>query len=96
MAPRSGSASQAGLIEIFPGGPKSQPYGITALNDVIWSSEAAVKPNTLVRFDPKTQKFQTWAIPSGGGVVRNMMANKDGDLVMACSGVNKVALVDIQ
>ena len=32
-----------------------------------------VSPNTLVRFDPKTEKFQTWAIPSGGGVVRNMM-----------------------
>jgi virginiamycin B lyase len=79
-----------------PGGPKSQPYGITAVHDVIWYSESAVRPNTLVRFDPKTEKFQTWAIPSGGGVVRNMMANKDGDLVLAESGVNKVALVDIQ
>jgi streptogramin lyase len=49
----------------------------------------------LVRFDPKTEKFQTWAIPSGGGVVRNMMATKDGNLVLAESGVNKVALVEI-
>ena len=79
-----------------PGGPKSQPYGITALNDVIWYSESAVRPNTLVRFDPKTEKFQTWVIPSGGGVVRNMMVTRDGNLVMAESGVNKVALVDIQ
>ena len=53
------------------------------------------QPNTLVRFDPKTEKFQTWAIPSGGGVVRNMMATKDGNLVLAESGVNKVALVEI-
>jgi len=79
-----------------PGGPKSQPYGITALHDEIWYSESAVRPNTLVRFDPKLQKFQTWVIPSGGGVVRNMMINKDGDLVLAESGVNKVALVDVQ
>jgi streptogramin lyase len=46
-----------------PSGPKSQPYGITALNDIIWYSESAVSPNTLVRFDPKTAQFQTWAIP---------------------------------
>jgi virginiamycin B lyase len=48
-----------------------------------------------VRFDPKTEKFQTWAIPGGGGVVRNMMPTKNGDLVMAESGVNTVALVNI-
>ena len=48
-----------------PGGPQSQPYGIAAVKDVLWYSEAGVKPNTLVRFDPKTEKFQTWAIPSG-------------------------------
>jgi virginiamycin B lyase len=79
-----------------PGGPKSQPYGITTLHDVIWYSESAVKPNTLVRFDPRTEKFQTWAIPSGGGVVRNMMTTRDGNLVMAESGVNKVALVEMK
>ncbi|HYU78787.1 MAG TPA: hypothetical protein VEK56_07365 [Vicinamibacterales bacterium] len=78
-----------------PGGPQSQPYGITALNGIIWYSESNVRPNTLVRFDAKTEKFQTWIIPSGGGVVRNMMTTKNGDLVMACSGVNRVALVQI-
>jgi virginiamycin B lyase len=79
-----------------PGGPESRPYGITALNDEIWYSESAVRPNTLVRFNPKTEKFQTWAIPSGGGVVRNMMPTTDGrSLVLACSGVNRVALVEI-
>ena len=79
-----------------PSGPKSQPYGITAIGDVIWYSESAVRPNTLVRFDSKTEKFQTWVIPSGGGVVRNMMATRDGNLVLACSGVNRVALVEVK
>lgn len=79
-----------------PGGPKSQPYGIVALRGVIWYSESAVRPNTLVRFDPETEKFQTWIIPGGGGVVRNMMATRDGNLVIAESGVNKVGLVEIQ
>lgn len=81
---------------LSPGGAKSAPYGIAQIDGVLWYSESAVRPNTLVRFDPKTEKFQTWAIPSGGGVIRHMMPTANGDLVLACSGVNKVALVDVQ
>lgn len=79
-----------------PGGPKSQPYGITYLNGAIWYSESAVKPNTMVRFDPKTEKFQTWAIPAGGGVVRNMTTTRDGNIVIAESALNIVALVTVK
>ena len=61
-----------------------------------WYSEAGVQPNTLVRFDPKTEQFQTWTIPSGGGVVRNMDAARDGSLALACSGVNGLALVQVK
>ena len=78
-----------------PGGKQSRPYGIVALNGIIWYSESGVSPNTVVRFEPATQKFQTWVIPSGGGIVRNMMATRDGNLVLACSGRNRVALVTI-
>jgi virginiamycin B lyase len=54
-------------------------------------------PNTLVRFDPSTQKFQTWTIPSGGGVVRHMVLAPGGrQLALALSGVNGVALVDVK
>ena len=77
-----------------PGGSESQPYGIAAVGSIVWYSESAVRPNTLVRFDTETESFQTWVIPSGGGVVRNMMATSNGDLVLACSGVNRVALVE--
>ena len=79
-----------------PGGPKSQPYAIYAVKGVLWYSEAGVQPNTLVRFDPKTEQFQTWTIPSGGGVVRNMDATRDGNLALACSGVNRIALVQVK
>ncbi len=80
-----------------PGGPNSRPYGIAIVKKAVWYSESGVKPNTLVRFDPQSEKFQTWAIPSGGGVVRNMMVTHDGnDLVLACSGVNRVALVTVK
>ena len=78
-----------------PGGVNSRPYGIATVGDVVWYSESAVKPNTLVRFDSSSETFQTWAIPSGGGVVRNMMATADGNLVLACSARNRVALVEV-
>src|SRR5204862_3112667 len=78
-----------------PGGTSSAPYGIAVIKGVIWYSESGVEPNTLVRFDPATEKFQTWKIPSGGGVVRNVSVTKDGNLALAESGVNKIALVEI-
>jgi virginiamycin B lyase len=78
-----------------PGGPDSKPYGVAITTDgVVWYSESGLRPNTLVRFDPKTQAFAREAIPSGGGVVRNMVATPAGHLYLACSGVNKVAVVE--
>ncbi len=74
-----------------PGGSQSQPYRIAVVKDVLWYSEAGVKPNTVVRFDPKTETFQSWVIPSGGGVVPNMDVTRDGNLVLACSGGNGLA-----
>ena len=79
-----------------PSGPDSQPYGIAAIDNVIWYSESGVRNDTLVRFDPEFERFQTFLIPSGGGVIRNMMATDDGNLVLACSAMNRVALVEIQ
>ena len=79
-----------------PGGADSEPYGIAVTNDgEVWYSESGVKPNTLVKFDPKSESFSTKPIPSGGGVVRNMVATPDRRLYLACSGVNKVAVVDL-
>jgi virginiamycin B lyase len=91
-------ASSGQLLKewMSPGGSESAPYGIAVTNDgAVWYSESGVKPNTLVRFDPRSQNFSTEQIPSGGGVVRNMVATPDGRLYLACSGVNKVAIVDL-
>jgi virginiamycin B lyase len=77
-----------------PSGPKSQPYAMLADGDVIWYVESNTKPNALVRFDPKTEKFQSWTIPSGGGIVRHMMKGPDGRFALALSGVNGVAIVE--
>ena len=80
---------------LSPSGESSQPYGIATIGDVVWYVETYPRPNALVRFDTKTETFQSWPIPSGGGVVRHMQATADGRLVLACSGVNRVALVEI-
>jgi len=81
---------------LSPGGTASQPYAIATIGDVVWYVETYSRPNALVRFDTKTEPFQTWVIPSGGGVVRHMMVTADGKLVLACSAVNRVALVEIE
>jgi len=78
-----------------PSGPRSLPYGMSAINDVIWYSESGTTPNTVVRFDPKTEKFQSWVIPGGGNIVRNTSVTRDGNFVLANSLVNAVTLVTI-
>jgi len=78
-----------------PSGPKSAPYGISLIKGVIWYSESETMPNTVVRFDPKTEKFQSWAIPGGGNIVRNTDVTRDGGFVLANSLTNEVTLVRV-
>jgi virginiamycin B lyase len=89
--------TSTGAVKMYdsPGGAESNPYGITITPDgMVWYSESGVKPNTIVRFDPKTETFARANIPSGGGVVRNMAATRDGRVYIACSGVDKVGVVE--
>ena len=74
----------------LPSGPYSEPYALTTVGSIIWYAETGMKQNTIVRFDPATEKFQTWLIPSGGGVVRNMMPDKNGNVWIAGSGVKTI------
>jgi virginiamycin B lyase len=79
-----------------PSGPKSEPYGIVFTKGALWYDESNAKPNAIVRFDPKTEKFQSWAIPGGGDIVRNMDVTPDGNPVMANSLTNQVGMVEIK
>jgi len=49
-----------------------------------------------VRFDPKTAKFQSWALPGGGNIVRNTDVTVEGNFVLANSLMNTVTLVTIR
>jgi len=79
-----------------PTGPKSEPYGIVFTKGALWYNESGAKPNTIVRFDPQTEKFQTWSIPGGGDIVRNMSVTPDGNPVTANSLTNQVGLVEVK
>ncbi len=91
LDPATGQAKEL----LSPGGPKSEPYGISVIKEIVWYSESGTTPNTVVRFDPKTEKFQTWVIPGGGNIVRNTDVTRDGNFVLANSLVNAVTLVEI-
>jgi virginiamycin B lyase len=90
---------KTGKVEEFksPGGEDSRPYAIDVTADgAVWYVETGDDAkNVLVRFNPETKKFLTWPIPSGGGTVRNMDIDKNGNLWLAESGVGKIAKVTI-
>jgi virginiamycin B lyase len=82
-----------------PSGPKSHPYAIAVVNGIVWYNESGMRPDALVRFDPKTEKFQSWAIPSGGiyaGIIRHMRPTRDGNLLIHQSSTNRIILVTIE
>lgn len=78
-----------------PSGEDTQPYAIVAVNDIIWFNESRRRPDALVRFDPKTERFQSWAFPSGVGTLRNLRATADGNLLVHQTSVNRIGLVTI-
>jgi len=79
-----------------PSGPQSRPYGMAFAKGAIWYSESFARPNTIVRFDPATEKFQSWAIPAGGDIVRNMDVTRDGNPVTAHSLVNQIGRIAVK
>ena len=69
------------------------------IDGIVWYNESRRRPDALVRFDPKTETFQSWAIPSGGvyaGIIRHMRRTKDGNLIIHQSSTNRITLVTIQ
>ena len=79
-----------------PSGPDSHPYAFSVVDDIIWYNESGMRPDALVRFDPKTEKFQSWAIPSGVGIVRNMWVTEAGNLLIHQTSSNRIGLVEIE
>jgi virginiamycin B lyase len=82
-----------------PSGPKSHPYAIAVVDNIVWYNESGQRPDTLVRFDPATERFQSWVIPSGGvyaGIVRHMRPTREGNLLIHQSSTNRIILVTLK
>jgi virginiamycin B lyase len=82
-----------------PSGPKSHPYAIAVVDGIVWYNESGQRPDALVRFDPATERFQSWAIPSGGidaGIVRHMRPTREGNLLIHQSSTNRIILVTLK
>jgi virginiamycin B lyase len=82
-----------------PSGPKSHPYAIAVVDGIVWYNESGQRPDALVRFDPATEQFQSWAIPSGGiyaGIVRHMRPTREGNLLIHQSSTNRIILATLQ
>ena len=78
-----------------PSGERSHPYSMTVIDDVVWYNESGMRPDALVRFDPPTETFQSWAMPSGIGIIRHTWKTRDGDLLIHQSSSNRVGRVRI-
>ena len=79
-----------------PSGKSSHPYAIAVVNGIVWYNESGMRPDVLVRFDPQTETFQSWAVPSGNvyaGIIRHMRPNKDGDLLIHQTSTNRIMRV---
>lgn len=69
---------------------------IIVVDGVVWYNESGVRPDALVRFDPKTETFQSWAILSGGvyaGIWRHGRATREGNLLIHQSATNRIIQV---
>ncbi|MBC53877.1 MAG: cytochrome C [Gammaproteobacteria bacterium] len=78
-----------------PSGPDSHPYSMAVIDDVIWYNESGMRPDALVRFDPAAERFQSWAIPSGVGIIRHVWVTEDNNLLIHQSSSNQIGLVRI-
>lgn len=56
--------------------------------DIVWLSDFGA--NAVVRFDPKSEKFTVYPLPSRGAAVRQILGRR-GEVWLPESGVNKIA-----
>lgn len=80
-----------------PSGKTSLPYAMTVDDrDRIWLVETGPKPNLLVGFDTKTERYlESTPIPSGGGTVRYMVFDPKTRVIWFGTDVNTIGKADV-
>jgi virginiamycin B lyase len=92
LDPKNGQATEWDS----PSGPRSHPYAIVVMNGGVWYNESGVRPDALVRFDIKSETFQSWPIPSGSiyaGIWRHGRSTREGNLLIHQSATNRIIQV---
>src|SRR5215208_3000171 len=92
LDPKTGQATEWDS----PSGPRSHPYAIVVMNGGVWYNESGVRPDALVRFDIKSETFQSWPIPSGrihAGIWRHGRSTREGNLLIHQSATNRIIQV---
>jgi YVTN family beta-propeller protein len=77
-----------------PGGSNSHPSAMTNADGMLWYLEAGPNPK-LVRFNPDTQQFQTWALKTGGEL-EHLYAHPDGSLWFTLPSGNRITKVTVE
>jgi virginiamycin B lyase len=88
---------ETGVVTEFssPSGPRSDPHGIVSKEQIVWYVETNASPNQIVRFDTRSESFQSWPL-SGFGVVRDLAVTEDGGLAYAMGSLNRVGLISVE
>jgi len=68
---------------------------MAVIDGVIWYNGSGMRPDALMRFDPEDESFQSWAMPSGVGIIRHTWVAEGGDHLIHQSGSNQVGIVRI-
>jgi virginiamycin B lyase len=80
---------------LSPSGPKSEPYGISAINDIIWTASPVQRRIPWCASIRRPRNSRAGRSRGGGNIVRNTSVTRQGDFVLANSLVNAVTLVKI-
>jgi virginiamycin B lyase len=72
-------------------GEDPQPYAVFVDDgDIVWVTEFGA--NALVRFDPQTERFETFPFPTAGAAVRQLLG-RPGQVWGAESGTDKLVVL---
>lgn len=80
---------------LTPGGEWSRPYGMVNIGDILWYSESWMDPSRLVRFDSRTEKFQSWPVEDCFDGAYNLVKDADDNLWFTCHDTNRLGKVEI-
>ena len=79
-----------------PSGPQSHPYAIEVVDDIIWYNESGATSRTRWSGSIRRQRtFQSWAVPSGVGIIRHMRKTPDGNSTIHQTSTNRIGLAII-